>query len=210
MASNFFARQGAAFKNDLNRSLGALVGIAQGLLCDGVLNDDEIRFLDRWLVANESLSLTWPGDVLHARVRAVLADGVIAEEERAYLVATLQSLIGGSLEELAEPTHVTALAFDHTAEVTFEGRRFVLTGDFVFGPRKTCSRVIELHGGEVASSITRKVDYVVVGGLGSPEWKHGSFGIKIETAMQLRRDGLPIALVQEDQWANAIPRTAAA
>ena len=46
--SNFFSRQGAAFHNDLQRSAGALIGIAQGLLCDGYLSDDEIKFLTSW------------------------------------------------------------------------------------------------------------------------------------------------------------------
>ncbi len=38
--NSFFSRQGAAFRNELNRSVGALIGIAQGFLCDGHLNDN--------------------------------------------------------------------------------------------------------------------------------------------------------------------------
>jgi hypothetical protein len=33
------------YVNEMRHSLGALVGIAQGLMCDGVLTDDEIHFL---------------------------------------------------------------------------------------------------------------------------------------------------------------------
>ena len=70
--SNFFARQGAAEKNELKQSLGALLGIAQGLVCDGQLNDAEIKFLRDWLVKNDTIAHVWPGDVLNARVRAAL------------------------------------------------------------------------------------------------------------------------------------------
>ena len=95
--SNFFARQNVTFKNDLNRSLGALVGIAQGLICDAQLNDSEITFLNSWLSENENISLSWPGDVVHARVKDVLADGVVTDDERKYLLESLQKLIGGKL-----------------------------------------------------------------------------------------------------------------
>ena len=204
--TNFFARQGVAFRNDLNRSLGALIGIAQGMLCDAHLSDQEIYFLNEWLTQNESISLSWPGDVIHARVRSVLEDGVVSEVERAYLTVTLQQLIGGTLEELAEPTHVTSLVFDELPDIAFDGLRFCLTGDFVFGPRSVCTNAIERRGGGISSSVTKKVSYVIVGGLGSPEWKHGSFGTKIEQAVTLRREGVPIQIVHEDHWATALSK----
>lgn len=202
--SNFFTRQSAEFKNDLNRSLGALVGIAQGLICDAKLNDDEIRFLNRWLQENENISLTWPGDVVHSRIRAALEDGVVTENEREHLMQTLQQLIGGTLDELAESAHVTSLAFDEVDTLQFENARFCLTGDFVFAPRSICAEAIERRGGLVSSSVSRKTHYVVVGGLGSPEWKHGSFGTKIEQAMKLKREGAKLLVVHEDRWATSL------
>lgn len=202
--SNFFTRQSAEFKNDLNRSLGALVGIAQGLICDAKLNDDEIQFLNRWLHENENISLTWPGDVIHERIRTALEDGVVTESEREHLMQTLQQLIGGTLDELAESTHVTSLAFDHVDTVQFQNARFCLTGDFVFAPRSVCAEAIERRGGHVTSSVSRKTHYVVVGGLGSPEWKHGSFGTKIEQAMKLKNEGATLLVIHEDRWATSL------
>ena len=181
--TNFFARLGAAYVNDMKRSIGALVGIAQGLLCDRQLSDQEIRFLDDWLAANDAIAASFPGDVLHARIRAVLADGVITEAERTHLLQTLQHLIGGTLDELAASTHVTRLAFDDVTRVDFPGSRFCLTGEFVYGPREACVKAIERRGGTVGS-VTKKLRYLVVGGLGSVEWKHGSFGTKLEKAIR--------------------------
>jgi hypothetical protein len=145
--SNFFTRQTAAFRNDLNRSMGALVGIAQGLICDRHLNDDEVAFLCLWLEANESISLTWPGDVVYARIKEVLEDGVITEPERTYLIETLQKVIGGTLEDLSQSEHVSDLMFDAVHAITFEGRKFCLTGNFVFAPRIRCADAIEKRGG---------------------------------------------------------------
>ena len=68
------------------RSMGALVGIAQGLACDEHLNDNEVSFLHQWLEANRNIALTWPGDVVYVRIKQVLADGYIppAEAEANY------------------------------------------------------------------------------------------------------------------------------
>lgn len=202
--SDFFARQSMAFYNDCRRSFGALVGIAQGLICDRQLNDDEVRFLNAWLEQNESLALMWPGDVVHTRVREVLADGVITDEERTYLLETLQRLIGGTLEHLEQVEHVSDLMFDSDPQVAFEGRKFCLTGDFVFAPRNACVTAIERRGGAVATSVSHKLHYLIVGGLGSNEWKHGSFGTKVEKAMALKSEGAQLLVVHEDVWAQAL------
>jgi len=202
--ANFFARRGAAYINEVNRSLGALLGLATGILCDRKFVDEEIRFLNEWLEKNEAIAVEWPGDVVHARIQSVLADGMVTEPERTYLINTLQQLVGGTLDELAALTHVTALAFDPVPKIDFPGNWFCLTGDFVFAPRDVCEREIENRGGIAKSAVSKKIKYLVVGGLGSPEWKHGSFGTKIEKAMQLKRDGVPLLIVQEDQWARSL------
>ncbi len=46
----------AKYYNDLKRSAGTLIGIAQGILCDHHINDDEIRFLNEWLCANDEIA----------------------------------------------------------------------------------------------------------------------------------------------------------
>ena len=153
---------------------------------------------------NEAIAASWPGDVLYARVRDILADGVVTPEERTYLTEMLQQLIGGTKEDLAESTHVTELALDRTASVTIPNSTFCLTGDFVFATRSYCESVTLKRGGFVSKSVTKKVTYVVVGGLGSAEWKHGSFGLKIEKAIEYKREGVPLLIVHEDQWAAAL------
>ena len=200
--SNDFARRLKGYENEYKQSLGLLLGVATGLLADRRLPDEEVCFLNDWLNQHDELAHTWPGDVVHARIRNVLADGSISETERAHLVETLRQLIGGRLEELAASTHVSELVFDEVATVIFSGSMFCLTGDFVFAPREVCEKEIEKRGGQVGKNVTKKLQYLVVGGLGSAEWKHGSFGTKIEKAIQYKREGLPIWIVHEDKWAS--------
>jgi len=201
---NFFSRRGAAYVNELNQSMGALLGIAQGLLADKELRDSEIAFLDQWLNAHGALCDAWPGDVVHARVIEALANGYVTDEERSHLISTLQQLVGGTLEQLANSTHVTQLLPYETPSIAYDGTFFCLTGDFACGPRGSCEARITALGGEIRSSVSKKLNYLVVGGLGSPEWKHGSFGTKVEKAMELKREGTPIFLVREEHWLTSL------
>lgn len=203
---NPFARHHVAAANELKGSCSVLLGIAQGLLSDGQLQDSEIRFLRDWLANNEALSNCWPGDVLREQVEEVLRDGCITETEREHLVCTLQELVGGRLDDLAESPLVTELAMDEGEDIRFDGRVFCLTGDFVFGPRETCEAAIARRGGQIKAGVSKKVDFVVVGGLGSKEWKHGGFGTKVKRAVELQREGAKVRIVHEDAWAEALRR----
>jgi NAD-dependent DNA ligase len=199
-----FGRRYAASQNDLTRCLGALMGIAQGMLCDGKLSDEEICFLQEWLQSNRSMRDAWPGNILHARIQSTLADGVITDDERTHLVDTLLQMLGARPDTLAEPARATKLGLDLDHPVRFADAAFCLTGDFVFAPRSHCHEQIVKRGGIVKTSVSKKVSYVVIGSLGSPEWSHGSFGQKVERAMQLKAEGVPIAVIDEDHWANAL------
>lgn len=201
---NFFARQSITYVNSMKRSFGALVGIAQGPLCDRQLSDEEIYFLKNWLEANDEIAHEWPGDIIYQKVREVLADGVVTDAERAHMIDTLQKLIGTPPVEVAAAGHVTELAFDDVAVVGFIGARFCLTGDFVYGPRESCAAAIVKRRGEVANTVTKKLQYLVVGSMGSREWKHDSFGTKIDKAMKYKRDGCSLLIVNEECWTASL------
>ena len=70
--SDYFARRGAAYINELKRSCGALVGIAQGLLCDRKLLDEEIVFLDAWLTQNDAIAY----EMARRRLASACASGL--------------------------------------------------------------------------------------------------------------------------------------
>jgi NAD-dependent DNA ligase len=202
--SAHFVRQAARYRNEFNRAAALLVGIATGLLGDHKLSDEKIHFLDDWLRANDAIACCWPGNVVRDRIRAVLADGVITETERKHLLDTLQALIGGALDDLAASTHVTSLAFDEVKAIKIGGSVFCLTGNFVYAPREVCGAEIEHRGGIVLGHVTQSLTYLVVGGLGSEEWKFGSFGTKIEKAVSYRARGIPVQIVHEDVWAASL------
>lgn len=201
---NPYQHSAISFSNTVRQSCGALIGIVQGLLADNELNDREISFLQQWLANNEAISSVWPGSTISAQVREILSDNYVSDAERQHLADVLQKLVGGTLTELAESTHVSTLPMDQVEVVSVTGKTFCLTGDFVFGPRNTCESAITTRGGQVQPGVTKKLNYLVIGGLGSNEWKHGSFGTKVEKAMQYKQEGLPITVVHEDVWASSL------
>ena len=202
-AQNLYTRQAAAFRNEMKQTCAALVGIVQGILADGELHDREISFLDKWLQQAENVSLLWPGSIIHAQVKQILADGIVTPDERAHLTKTLEALLGGALDDMAQAPKVTALAFDELRNIDHQDRSFCFTGDFVFGPRSACEKAVLLRGGTI-SNVTKKLHYLVVGGLGSPEWKHGVFGTKIEKAIEHKQNGAGLKILHEDFWASAL------
>lgn len=197
MASSPEHRDHAHFGH-LKQSLDELLGIARGLLADRKLGDDEISYLGNWLEEHRSIATQFPGDIIHDRVRAVLEDGVVTQEERSYLVDTLNLLIQQRLEDLADRIDLTELWFDEAGTIPFEGARFCLTGRFVYGPPGLCREAIERRGGIVTEHVGDDSGFLVVGALGLDEWRSGGLGTEIETAMRLRAGGRPVKIISED------------
>jgi hypothetical protein len=184
----------------LKQSLGELLGLARGLMADQELTDSEIRFLDDWLEQRYSMTSSFPGNVIHQRIKDVLEDGVVTEEERSHLVETLNMLIEDRLEDLAEQVDLTELWFDDVGLIDFNKARFCLTGNFVYGPEDVCRTAIEQRGGIVTPSVGDESQFLVVGGLGVDEWRSGGLGAEIEVAMRLRAKGKSVKIIPEDSW----------
>jgi len=195
---------GTFYPSQLKQSLGELLGIARGLLADQELSDAEIKFLDDWLDQRFEITSSFPGNVIHSRIKQVLEDDIITEEERSHLVATLTMLIEDRLEDLAEQVDLTELWFDEVGLIDFQQARFCLTGNFVYGPMKVCETAIEKRGGIVSPTVGKESNFLVVGALGLDEWRDGGLGTEIEAAMKLRALGKPVKIIPEDSWVTQL------
>ena len=184
----------------LKQSLGELLGLARGLMADQELTDSEIHFLNEWLEERHTMTSSFPGNVIHERIKDVLEDSIVTEEERSHLVDTLNMLIEDRLEDLAEQVDLTELWFDDVGLIDFNKARFCLTGNFVYGPEDVCKTAIEQRGGIVTPSVGDESHFLVVGGLGVDEWRNGGLGAEIESAMRLRATGKSVKIIPEDSW----------
>lgn len=64
-----------------SRQVDELIGLARGLIAGGSINQAEVEFLEKWLVANLSVSQQPLISTLYDRVGTILADGVADPEE---------------------------------------------------------------------------------------------------------------------------------
>jgi NAD-dependent DNA ligase len=201
-----FARQGWTNARLLKRSCESLLGISAGLIADDKLNDEEIRYLDNWLSNNKALTLTWPGEVIYARIKEILTDNKITEDEREHLKQTLSDLIGGTLQETGAAFGAsTSLPIDEDVEsIGIKDNIFCLIGTFLYGTRNKCELAVAQRGGKAIPRVRKDLNYLVIGTMSTKAWAHTSHGRKIEKAIEYKKDNCPIYIIEEKQWVESL------
>lgn len=109
-----------------------------------------------------------------------------------------QVLVRNVVEWFADPYHQGVLAKMQQVGVNMlaekrqqasnalEGLKFVITGSMSV-PREDLESLIELHGGKIVSSVSKKTDYVIVGeNAGSKAAKAAELGVKMINESELR------------------------
>lgn len=189
------------------REIDELLGLCKGVLADGRVNQPEAQFLAQWLSLNRETSHNWPANVLFERVHSMLVDGQFDANEERELLDLLIDVTGGDASRLNAHSLSTGLPISvPTPDVVIPGKRFCLTGKFLFGPRLRCEAEIEKRQGFVVDGITVDLDFLVIGVVGSRDWVHTSFGRKIEKAVDYRDKGHPLVIVGEEHFVSAIAK----
>ena len=193
-------------------ALRILEGIFHGILADRQLSDSEIKSLCDWLEETEFLRGVYPYDETQSLVTAVLADGIVDENERKLLMAFFGDFIDFSNSENLSESAFHELRQKYTIsgicatdpEITFDGKTFCLTGEFDFGSRTEVAKAIAAKGGILHSTPKTDTDYLVVGSKGSECWAFAKYGRKVEKAVENRKKGYAIQIVSERDFADAL------
>jgi hypothetical protein len=186
-----------------------LHAIMAGIGADGVISVEELKGLLSWIGEHEHLKTCWPYDEVESLVLGVLADKKIDPEEH----AVLMRFFGEFVSVLDNKTIVNPAFFDGSnvvglcsvcPEISFADAVFCLTGGSFKYTRNEFESVIETHGGKASGTVSKKVNYLVVGGDGNPCWAYACYGRKVEKAVELRRLGHPIVIVHENDFHDAV------
>jgi NAD-dependent DNA ligase len=204
--NNDVAINKATHQRLVTRSLNQLMGIVNGVLCDGQLHDSEVHFLSTWLEENDQLKTVYPASVIYRLIREALADGVLTMEEKDHLLKSLSAISGNDFWKTGAALPETiASVFDDDPTVVFTGNIFVMTGEFMFGTRGACHRATEQRGGLAKDTVTNRTNFLVVGAMASPAWIESNFGRKIQKAAEMAESGdFEIAIIRESDWAMAL------
>ena len=160
-----------------------LQGIIKAITADNKVTLEELTNLKRWMMRNTSLRGSYPYDKILKITNVRLNQGFITFEE--------QEDISNQFKELITPIKNTNESF------TLKNKTFCLSGEFKHGNKEKITYLLEKEGAISKSSVSRKVDYLFVGDLGSPAWKYGNIGGKIVKAQKLQDNGGKIKIISE-------------
>ncbi len=194
----------------MDRSVHELLGLIRGILADDEVQEAEVVTLAKWLIANREAADTWPADIIADRVARVLDDDIITDEERDELRDLFQRLIGSHEDTTDFHSAATRLPLtEPPPAISFSGKMFMFTGKFLYGTRRVCEAEVTERGGLVTSNISRQIDYLVIGAIGSRDWIHSTHGRKIEGAIENIRRGANTAIIAEEHWERFLSITPA-
>lgn len=187
------------------REVAEMLGLAKGIIADGVVNDAEVAFLREWAANHEETIHQWPASLIFSRLEQVIADGHIDDDERVELRDLLGCLVGGTESvALGYDAPCTFPLDDPQPLVYWENEVFVFTGRFAYGTRRHCEAEVVTRGGAVADNVTQNTSFLVIGTFSSRDWITSAYGRKIQLAAKLRDSGHAVRIVGEDHWARAL------
>lgn len=167
------------------RAMQELQGIARAVCFDATLTESEFDMITRFLFDQAEFRADWPLSLIWEKVEAILADGVVSEDERILLLQVLREFAAHDHERTQRATEAI---FDDEVELLFAQRSFILTGVLEYSKRKPFEERLEKLGGTIHSSVRRDTHFVIVGMKGSESWTTDRYGSKIDKAMQIKRE----------------------
>lgn len=202
----------AKYYDLVTSSIQFLHGFVHGIMADRELSDGEILRLRNWINENEFLRGIYPFDEIDSVLTAILADGVIEEKEREMLEAVFSNIIEfkDSLNLIESDYSVLRDKYSIQGicsvcpDIQFDNRLFCFTGRSYKGSRSDLVLKINELGGIYRESVSSKTDYLVVGNAGNPCWAFSCYGRKIEEAMNIRKLGGKIQIINETDFWDAV------
>lgn len=199
----------------ITNSIQQLHGVLHGIMADDHVSLEEAKALQVWLGENDQLKGTYPYDELDAMLMSILEDGIIDEEEQAFLKAFFEDFIECSFVKKVKKESArvkSGLPKEFTLpgvcascpDILFDGRTFTFTGSSMKGTRKELVNHIQELGGEFSSNLTKKTEYLVIGSAGNPCWAFSCYGRKVEKAVKYRKEGRPVIIVHESDFWDAV------
>lgn len=203
---------GSQFYDIVTSDLQRLQGILHGIMADNEISDQEIRKLDEWISMNSHLMGHYPYDEISSLILTVLEDQIITTEEKNRLkvyfnefieVGSTTTIDGKEIQKLKENIHVNGITTSNP-EITFNNKIFCITGKFIDKKRSEVAEAIKNLGGKIVTGISEKVNYLIIGSSGNKCWAYSCYGRKVESAMTLRKKGLGIQIIKEEDFWDAV------
>lgn len=199
----------AEYVDQTTADLQRLHAILGGIVSDGQVTEDELRGLSAWLQDHEHLRTCWPYDEIDSLIVSVMKDQKINAEEH-HLLKSFFSEFTAVMDDrtitspvISEGASIVGLCAV-CPEIDFSASTFCFTGASSRYTRKELAATVERLGGTFAPNITKSVKYLIIGADGNPCWAYACYGRKVEKAVELRKSGVRVLLVHENDFHDAV------
>ena len=202
------------YYDNITGGLQKLQGIFHGILSDNKINDEEIFKLEEWIKDNNYLAGFYPYDEISTLLNSILSDNIISEDEINILKVFFSEFIDDSISTNIDFKEIEVLKQDYTIEgicstnpiIDFTDKLFCFTGASEKTTREGFKNIVTSLHGEFKSGVTSKTDYLIIGNAGNPCWAYSCYGRKVEQALNLRKKGKKVIIIQENDFWSAIER----
>lgn len=186
--------------NKLGEMTNLLLGVLQGISADDHINEAEMGLLASLLVDSQELLDCWPGNLLASRLRAIIADGVITEEEQDDLLELVKQITGQRFTDTGLATGMATEFFADEGVMSLQGKKVCFTGKFLSNTRFNLEQQAKLLGATPVKWMSKTVNVLIIGSLANRDWMFTSHGRKIEAAIRAKDEGLDIHIINEEDW----------
>jgi hypothetical protein len=196
------------YYDSITVDIQTLHGLLAGIISDGIITKTEIKGLSEWVEDHSHLTGCWPYDEVSSLIMAILTDGTIDENEQRMLKSFFSEfIVDTGRRSVTEPMTAKGLSITGLCSVcptiTFSNSIFCFTGASHKHRRRDLHRMVVGLGGVVTDTVTQNLNYLVIGSGSNPCWAYACYGRKVEKAVELRKKGLKIILLHENDFMDS-------
>lgn len=208
----FTSKSKNIYYDPITHGLQQLEGFIHGILADNIIDDIEIKRLKDWINGHDFLTGYYPYDEISSLLTSALSDKIITDDERNILKVYFSEFIDSKSSIKIDFDEIENLKNDYTVEgvcsvcpeIDFENKTFCFTGASTKATRKDFESLIPSFGGAFSKGVTKKTDYLIIGGNGNICWAYSCYGRKVEQAINLRKNGSKIMIIHENDFWDAV------
>lgn len=192
------------YYNQITADIQRLHTLLAGIAADAVISPAELIGLSEWLDEHDHLKNEYPYSEVKNKITKVLADKKIDSAEHESMMKLFSEFVSMYDDKtITNPTINDNNLCDTNPVINFGGL-FCFTGKSSRYSRPEFKKVIIELGGQFTDDVTTRIDYLVIGDKGQPQWKFGSYGDKIDKAIKLRKNGHSLLIIHEKEIHKAI------
>lgn len=184
------------YYNLITSGVQKLHGILRGIKADNEINKSEIKFLEEWLNENNYLKNAYPYQDLLKLIFKVIEDDIITQEEQKEVLDFCNQILSNVNVQMPISPEDSFQVSD-SDEINFEAATFCITGVSPSHTRKEIAEMIEMYGGYMLDTISKKLNYLVICDEKNSCWAFVGYGRKVEKAMNLNKVGANIKVIHE-------------